>query len=91
MTLVWADLSKTEQAAVKRAEDAEKRFARQDANEARQRELQPFIDLHGLSCFSCGSSFNDWAKTGMTKFGKPYAICTWCVRTKKGDPRKGTA
>jgi len=51
------------------------------AKTERQLRMQAFADQHGIKCFKCRSSFNDWAKTGITN-RRPWGICIQCVRKK---------
>jgi len=44
----------------------------------RQDALAAFVDQHDLSCFKCGATEAEWAKTGISKRG-PWAICVTCV------------
>ena len=71
MSVAWADMD---------AEDRKEvtRLLRKSARLERQFHLKKFAALHDLACFSCGSSMNDWAKTGTTN-GRHWAICQPCI------------
>jgi hypothetical protein len=56
-------------------------------NKDRAVELLKFVGKHDLDCFSCGSTTNEWAKTGTNRYG-PWAICVPCVQSdKRGSGR----
>lgn len=57
---------------------------REAAKRKRQMQLQEFVAHHGISCFKCGATLTDWAKTGIAKRRGAWAICTRCVRVPKG-------
>lgn len=38
-----------------------------------------FVEKHGISCFKCGATKAEWAKTGISKRGA-WAICVDCVQ-----------
>lgn len=79
----WAEMSKADREEVGRLE-------RKAARLERKVHLDAFATKHELSCFKCGSSFNEWAKTGITN-GRAWAICLPCVRSKKATPREKDA
>lgn len=59
----------------------EKKVAKWDRQDQKQRERQAYVAEHGLACWECGSRMNEWASAGIGKWGKPSA---WCQRCQRG-------
>lgn len=51
-----------------------------EARRQKQAGMASFVLEHDISCFKCGSRMNDWAKTGVSEYGRAWCICQRCVR-----------
>ena len=60
----------------------EKKMARWEKQDVRKAELDAFVLEHGLKCFKCFSTWNEWAATGTSAYGRPWALCVMCMREK---------
>jgi len=87
VTRPWADLPKDEQREIRRLFGKHREIARwgakvleriRERDELQQRRQQ-WVTKHSLSCFKCGSTWNDWAAGGNTN-GRLWVVCTRCVR-----------
>lgn len=66
----------------------EKKQAKWDRQDAKQRERQAYVQEHNLACWECGSRMNEWASAGPNKWGTPSA---WCIRCQRGRWRAKVA
>lgn len=54
-------------------------------DEKRQAAMHEFVTKRGISCFKCGRANARWAKTGIDKQRRAWAICVTCVRNKRRE------
>jgi hypothetical protein len=89
-TLAWNDLTKAEQAEVRRLNGRHRDIRLNGAGaleavrkrEDLQRRRQEWVAKYGLACFGCGATVTEWAKLGVTN-GRRWCVCKTCVRRPK--------
>jgi len=87
---LWDDLSKDEQREIRRLFGKHREIAKWGAQvlerirekDELQERRQQWVTKHSLSCFKCGSTWNDWAAGGV-KNGRKWCICSRWVREKR--------